>query len=400
MPALASRDDVIHVAAVRSRLSGFQNPAISGLIGAVAVVALWVSIGGVLNHSAGQAAWGFDFHGGIWPAASAILHGTSPFPPADPHVLFGLKTAFVTPPALALPAIPLAALPFAAAIAIWNLMSLCAVVAALWILGVREWRMYALALCSFPMINTLITGQPNAFFVLLLALTWRFRDDVRGPVAAGALIALKLVAWPLILWLLFTRRWRSAGCAAATAFVVLGASWALIDFKGLLEYPRLLAADAHAFEHWSQSLGLVGIALHLGLSPEIASVVAVTAGLAVCTLVVIIARGSDAGWFSSAVVCGLLVSPLLWPHYLLVMFVPLAITRPRALAPWLVSVAMWEMLSPANYVVNVCFVLGSFLAITLWGPAPARRTSSEPTEPSKLEAHGHAQASAVSTAQI
>ena len=106
----------------------------------------------------------------------------------------------------------------------------------------------ALALCSFPFVSSLALGQPDGLLALLAAVAWRDRDRSRGAVAAGVLIAAKLLAWPLVLWLLVTRRVRSAAVCVASCGGHAGLSWALLGFQGLTAYPRLLAADAHAFE--------------------------------------------------------------------------------------------------------------------------------------------------------
>jgi hypothetical protein len=52
------------------------------------------------------------------------------------------------------------------------------------------------------------------------------------------MIAAKLLAWPLIIWLLVTGRGRRAGVAAGTAVALVLASWAPIGFAGRSMAPR------------------------------------------------------------------------------------------------------------------------------------------------------------------
>jgi hypothetical protein len=60
----------------------------------------------LVANAVGSGVYGGDFHGGIWPAGSAVLHGSSPYPLADPHRLLVMMHAFITPPPLAILATP------------------------------------------------------------------------------------------------------------------------------------------------------------------------------------------------------------------------------------------------------------------------------------------------------
>src|SRR5579884_2983563 len=146
-------------------------------------------------HQAGFAAYGFDFHGGIWRAGQDVLAGRSPYRAPDATLLAALF-------------IPLALLPFWLAVVLLNLACVGALVAALRLLGVRSRQVYLLCLCSAPFVFALRYGDPDAIYVLLAALAWSYRDRPRGAFAVGALIAAKLLLWPMVVWLLATRRFR------------------------------------------------------------------------------------------------------------------------------------------------------------------------------------------------
>ena len=139
---------------------------------------------------------------------------------------------------------------------------LAAVLGALRLLGVEDWRCYGLAVVSAPAINALALGALTSFLLLGAALVWRYRDN---PAVAGVATAftavLKLFLWPLGVWLLATRRWRAAAiCAGAGAIFLLG-SWAAIDFAGLRSYPTLI----HVLEQVEAPVSYSAVAL-LGLS--------------------------------------------------------------------------------------------------------------------------------------
>ncbi len=340
------------------------------VIGASVAIAVAVAIPQLSGHTAAH--WGYDFRAGLWPAARAVLRGASPYVAAKPQLLRSLVSSYVWPPLLAELVVPLAHMPFSLAIGLWGIANVAGFAGALWLLGVRDWRMYALAMSAYPFLDTLHTGQPEGLFVLLLALAWRGRDSWRGGAAVAVLIAAKLVAWPLILWLVFTRRWRQSAIAATGAMGLLAVSWAVIDFRGLLQYPELLAADARAFESWSFSMSVVGLAMHLGASSAQATAIAMLVGFAAGVATVIRARGSDQGWFSAMVLTGLLICPLMWTHYLVLLVVPLAVGRRRSLGPWFALMAFWVFLPSSSYMVRAVVTIAGTVAVAMWSTARRR----------------------------
>lgn len=287
--------------------------------------------------------YGFDFRGGMWKAGRALLAGKSPYPPPDVQLLLRERNAFIPPPLLALIAIPFAALPWTLAIILWNLVCVAALAAALYLVGVRDWRLYPLAVCSYPFVSSLGFGQSEALLALGLAAAWRWRDSTGGAIAVGGLIAAKLLLWPLAIWLLLTRGVRAACTALAAALALLAASWACIGFKGLAAYPSLLAADARAFDDRTHSVtsGL----MRIGAPVAIAQLLAIA--LAGAVVMAIVRRNSPGNrtYFVAAIAFSLLASTLMEMHYLTVLLVLLAIARPRLDALWLFAINIF-WLSP------------------------------------------------------
>lgn len=317
--------------------------------------------------------YGFDFRGGTWQAGHALLDGRSPFPPPYPAALLHIANGFITPPLLGVVAIPFSLLGFHVALILWNLVCTLAFAVALRLLGVRDWRIYVVAVCCFPFVSSLALGQPDGLFALAAAIAWRHRGSSRGAVAVGVLIAAKLFAWPLVIWLVVTRRYKLAATAAASAAGLLALSWAAIGFKGLLSYPRLLSAETHAYGPKSHSY--VAAFTRLGASLSVAEVASVLAAGLTAFLVLRAARSRDFGWFTAALTFGLLVSPVVWQHYLVVLFVPLAVSR-RLRDPlvWVVIGALW--LSPVEspptlWQTWLVPVLASVLAVRAAGGAGA-----------------------------
>lgn len=297
----------------------------------------------LLQASGGK--YGYDFRGGVWDAGRSLLDGRSPFPSADAHQLLLHPNGFINPPPLAVLGALLAWMPFGVAVVAFNIACGVGLWSALRVAGVRDRAVIVLALCAFPFVSSLALGQPDGLLALLAAVAWRDRDRSRGAVAAGVLIAAKLLAWPLLLWLLSTRRVRSAAVAVSSAVGTLALSWALLGFRGLTAYPRLLIADAHAFEGRAHSF--FTLLARSGLAAGPASVLTVVLALALSLGVWRAAGGSDLGIFTAALTLGIWASPVVWQHYLVLLFIPLAATR-RGRDPivWLLVLGLW--LSPSE----------------------------------------------------
>ena len=170
-------------------------------------------------------------------AADAVLSGKSPYELDLPQGWLG----YVYPPLLAWLMTPLTLFSVPVAVSLWALLSVLFVVAALWVLGVRDWRCYPVALL-WPFNRSAIEfGAIEPLLVLAVSLSWRYRDTpVRASLAGGLSIALKLYVWPLALWYGLSGRIRAAllTCVATVGFVLV--PWALIGFQDLTSYPSLL----------------------------------------------------------------------------------------------------------------------------------------------------------------
>jgi hypothetical protein len=224
------------------------------------------------------------------------------------------------PPLMAMLLIPLAWLPVTAAHVAGFVLCMAAVLAALWVVGCRDPRCFAVAAASPPVIACAQMGNASAFVCLLVALAWRY-----GAVAAGGAIALKLYAWPLALWLAFTRGVRhfALACAAAAVFVL--APWALIGFDGVTRYVAITeqAADSTRGDTFALSMSRLPHAV-------VVAAVLTAAALAGCWL----KRADLAGSFALAVLATMTAAPILWGFYFTAVFVVLALRRPTLSVAW------------------------------------------------------------------
>src|SRR5712691_2195476 len=231
----------------------------------------------------------------------------------------------------------------------WEILSLVAICGAVWLLGVRDWRCYALV-AAYPVTRSALDlGTIGPFLLLAVAAAWRWRESSRPfGAAAGVSVAFKLFLWPLAVWPALSGRVRAALAAAAFALAFVLVPWAVIGFGGVGSYPGLLRHLADDEATSSYSLIAIGVRLHL---PEWAATVfalCVAAGL--LAMAAWVARDGrraprDRGIATLTLVLAvsLAASPIVWVHYFLLLVVPIALARPRLSPLWFVPFAYFPL---------------------------------------------------------
>ena len=299
---------------------------------------------------------GFDFRGTLWEPARALLDGERIYPePTRDAVVVGNPTVY--PPLLILLSIPLALLPAAAASWLWFCLLGVAVLASMWIVGVRDWRCHVLAVTSPVVVHGLYYGNLTILLLVPLALAWRYRDRAHvAGIAVGAAVAAKLFVWPLVVWLLLTRRFRAAAWAVGASIALLLGAWALIGFEGLADYPALLREiqDVYAV----RSVSLASAAGALGASVGMAVAVSAVAGVLLVGVAAWLVKGVDGHRraFAAVVAACIVATPIVWPNYAALLLVPIAITWPRLAPAWFFGYVVWLLgaLAPKPTAEEVC----------------------------------------------
>ena len=301
--------------------------------------------------------WAFDFRQ-FWQGANDVVNGVSPYPSAallatagdhlDPE---GIRDVFRFPyPAGAAVALaPLGLLGFHAAAAVWSALLIVSLLAAVWILGVRDWRVLAVVISSAPVISAVRLGTLTPLLVLLLAVAWRWRD--RRWLAGGSFafaIALKLFLWPLVVWLAATRRWAAAALAA-----VLAAARDAGGMGGdrLRRFRRLPgAAPASQRRRRGRGFSLVALGVEVGLPRGASGSASVAHWVLALGGLVAVARRDAGGHsaFSLAILASIALTPIVWLHYFALLVVPLALARPRLSWAWGLMWVFWLMPEQEN----------------------------------------------------
>jgi alpha-1,2-mannosyltransferase len=308
--------------------------------GAAALVAVGLLLLGLFGGLLGA----FDLDT-LLRAGTQVLHGANPYdPPTSPVFLAG--HAFVYPAFVAWCFAPLAALPHAVAAGLYIAASAGAIVAVCSLLDRPGFTPAALVLTSSATIVGLQMGTVNAWMLLGLALAWSWRDRRPGwaGVVLGVAVSAKLFLVPMLAWPLIARRWGVAAAGAAT-FVALVAGSVLGGPISVGTYGQLLAElSAHEV---SESWSLASLVQSLGVSPGVATAVAVAVaavGLAAAWRAA--RRLGEARVVSIALLACLVVSPIVWSSYLLLLALPLLLATRGNVALLVASAASWLIVTP------------------------------------------------------
>jgi hypothetical protein len=286
------------------------------------------------------AAPAFDFRFAYSAAGQRVLSGQSPY--LWTALQFRDGHAFVYPALSALLFAPLSRLSLALGALLATVACVALVPGTLWFMRVRDWRVYGVALMWMPFYSGWMTANESLFLMLGVAFLWRSRDH---PVAAGlltaAMISLKPLMWPLALWLLATRRWRASAFTLVWGLALNLVAWSLIGFNQIGAYIHAAATDTT--DSWRTGFGLPALLAHFGFSRGVGLTVMLVASTALAVAVVHsgLAKRNQNRALVLALALTLVSSPLLWPHYVVLLIVPLALLRPRLDWVWALPLLMW-----------------------------------------------------------
>jgi hypothetical protein len=306
-------------------------------------------------------------------AGQHVAHGLPVYPTlGTPSVYSG--SAFVYPYFAAFPFVLLAGLSTNVATWLFFMMSVACVVAVSSI-GLERGPLRALlVVCAAFTITGLQLGALSPLLFAGTLLLWRMRDRPRAFIFAGPIIAAKLFLAPLLLWLLLAHRFRALSWACAG----LGASLAL----GFLLGPISPSGYAHMLSQLSAhearlGMGLVGVLMNRGLSLGLGQALA---GLIALALLVgahrrYVRTRDERVLCAAGVLISLILTPVLWSHYLVLVAVCLFVFDARL--RWLIALvlASWALAPPHNIphprLIELSALSGLLLLLTLLSP-PAR----------------------------
>ncbi len=265
------------------------------------------------------------------------------------------------PPPTAVLSIPLGLLTYQQAAILWFVAeALCIVVAArvfLRWLGKRAtipWVLFlALALTSWtPFWEDLVFGQLTIFLLVPLLEAWLALgagQNVKGGLLLGCVMSIKLMAWPVIIFLAWKRNWRAAGAAAAVVAAANLVATLVMGLDTMLYYYQKVGLgimNLYRAQYGNLTTWTFGWRLFWGTDSErfvtvrvppliaapsiapLASYVIVLAILVSGLVLAIRARSFDAA-FGVLICVSILINPVVWSQYLVLASIPIAIALRR-----------------------------------------------------------------------
>ena len=261
------------------------------------------------------------------------------------------------PPTSILVTLPVGLLTYANAFFAWNVVSLMALVTSLLLISrslsitwnaARVLRVYSLALVCSPLNAQTYHGQLNLLLLIMIVGAWA--ADRRGGAATagillGAATVIKLFPGLLFIFPALQRRWRVLAWGGLTMGALTLATVATLGTSAFRDYFATSAptisewrsawGNLSLFGLWSklfdpsarQAAGLVNPVWRNETIARFATVASDLALLAVLAYTVARARSRpqrDVA-FSLAVIVTLLVSPVLWSHYLVLLLLPIVV---------------------------------------------------------------------------
>jgi hypothetical protein len=328
----------------------------------------------------GWLAWFVSGHGGAGDfsifrhAGQAVVHGHSPYV-RPTFELLADNDRFVYPEPVAYLFVPFVGIPDRVGAVLFLVLSVTAVLTSLWLLGVRDWRCYGAALLGAPVFGALGVGAVGPLLMLAVAAGWRLRHRVWVGVLFAVATATKLFLWPLLIWLLVTRRFRAATAAAAT-LLAIALVWLVADPEGLGRYPTTVSVLNEVQR--TRSYSSQALALALGAPAGVA--VAVCVLIAIAGIAVLSRMRDERHALAASVIVALLATPILWLHYLVLLLVPLALTTGRFTLLWMLPVTLWITPHPesAGSVWKIVAAFAAVGTVTVVGDARAHVRTRRP----------------------
>jgi hypothetical protein len=215
-----------------------------------------------------------------------------------------------------------------------------------------------LVLCASFTISGLQLGALSPLLFAGAIFLWKLRDR---PLAFAALaapvIACKLFLAPLLLWPLLAGRRRAFGYALGALAGLLAASFVLSPL-GPIKYQQLLSALS--LHEARAGFGMVGALMNIGLPSLTAQAISIIAAIAVLGLSLLGYRRThdERVLFCGGIVASLVASPIVWSHYLVVLFAALLVARVQARWLLLAVLASWAIAPPHGQHLDTDFIGG------------------------------------------
>jgi hypothetical protein len=187
---------------------------------------------------------------------------------------------------------------------------------------------FGVAALSLGVIRDVVLGNVSVLMLPFLAIAWRALDRPAGSIATAFAISMRPTLGLLLVWQLLRRRWTAAAWTVATGLVLIVVTLPFVGSAGYGDYLTVLRnlSDITGVE---RNVDLSSTVLALG-GGATAAQLALLAGyaFAIGAMLVSLRRDREVG-FMVTLCASLLLSPLLWDHYLATLVLPAAFLAAR-----------------------------------------------------------------------
>ena len=231
------------------------------------------------------------------------------------------------PPVVALIGLPLSYLPYAWGVIVWLLFEIASLITAV-VLSVKRFggenaRTAVLVVAFFfvgwqPIYVELTLGQLMIPILLLLTLVWlrlRLGKDVQAGLLLGVVMAIKLYAWPLAIFLLLSGRRKAFATSCAVLVIANVMMIAIVGMPVVTDYYLRVGGMVlaqYVSDPWNFSAWSIGFrALGTGGG-------AVLSVLILCYSLIMALRSKDfETGFMTMLIASTILQPISWIHYLI-----------------------------------------------------------------------------------
>jgi len=311
------------------RVRRWALPFATGL----AVIGVGFFVLGLLAFPGGEG-WGYDYRAYLDAAERLAETGSlyqaetidGPYRPGP----YGL---YMYAPPLGVAMTPMTSLSVASGTIVWFLLHAAALGLACAVMPVRDpirLAAFGLGALSYAVTRDLVLGNVSLLLLLAMSVAWRWLDRPAGSVALALAMSLRPTTGVFLIWQLLRRQWRAAAWVVGSGIVLIFVTLPFVGVDGYRDYVAVLG-NMSEVTGVERNIDLGSMALELSASEEVATLLLLSGyAVAIVAVLVSLRRDREVG-FMVTLGASLLLSPLLWDHYLTALLLPAAFLAQRGL---------------------------------------------------------------------
>jgi len=247
-----------------------------------------------------------------------------------PYVPGGKDYYHYSPP-LGVSLVPISGLDEHTASVVWFVLKSAALLAGCLLmpvaLPVRALTFVGVAV-SFWAMRDLVLGNVGVLLVLPMAMAWRWLDRPLGSIALAATISVRPSTGALLIWQLLRRQWRAAAWTIGAGIGLILLSLPFVGIDGYRDYFDVLG-NMVTPGAGSENRDLGATLVTLGLDDRWIGLVRLGGILLGVVFILLSLRRDRELGFMITLAASMLMVPLMWEYYLIMLALPLALMADR-----------------------------------------------------------------------